>query len=211
MPRPLAPLPVRVRPCAGEITDSYVRRLAHANHLRPSYLHCFLNGPPFWFGKPQLDRLATVSGRSEEALDRALADASSPRGRMKPNPRTARTELFPGQPHLPLLIYIDARRGHTIQELALRHEVPRRLVRLALDTMQPPPRGVERGHSGLDSDLIKDIQTMVDEGLSPKRIWLRLMDDYEVSVSYSLLCHFVRWRCPRRPPRRPPSELNRTA
>ncbi|MER6257960.1 hypothetical protein ABT224_42250 [Streptomyces sp. NPDC001584] len=110
-----------------------------------------------------------------------------------------------------MLIYIDARRGHSIQELALRHEVPRRLVRLALDTMQPPPRGVERGHSGLDSDLIKDVRTMVDEGLGPKQIWLRLMDDYEVSVSYSLLCHFVRWRCPRRPPGSPQSKLNRTA
>jgi hypothetical protein len=198
LPRPLAPLPVRLRPCVGEITDSYVRRLAHANHLKPSYLHCFLNGPPFWFGKPQLDRLAAVSGRSEQSLDRALADASSPRGRMKPNPRIPRTELFPGQPHLALLIYIDARRGHTIQDLALRHQVPRRLVRLALDTMQPPPRGVERSHSHLDSDLMQPIQTMLDQGLGPKQIWLNLMDDHDVSVSYTLLRHYIRSRCPQR-------------
>lgn len=198
LPHRLAPLPVRLRPCAGEITDSYVRRLARANHLKPSYLHCFLNGPPFWFGKPQLARLAAVSGRSEESLDRALADASSPRGRMKPNPRTSRTELFPGQPHLPLLIYIDARRGHTIQDLALRHQVPRRLVRLALDTMQPPPRGVDRSYGGFDNDLIKDIQAMADEGLGPKEIWLRLMDDHEASVSYRMLRHYVRQYCPPR-------------
>ncbi|MFE7400839.1 hypothetical protein [Streptomyces sp. NPDC057557] len=198
LPRPLAPLPVRLRPHAGEITDSYVRRLARANHLKPSYLHCFLNGPPFWFGKPQLDRLAAVSGRSEESLDRALADASSPRGRIKPNPRTTRTELFADDPNLPLLIYIDARRGHTIQDLALRHEVPRRLVRLALDTMQPPPRGVDRSYGGFDSDLIKDIRTMANEGLGPKQMWLRLMDEYEVSVSYTMLRRFVRQYCPRR-------------
>lgn len=78
----------------------------------------------------------------------------------------------------PLLDCVTAR-----QDLALRHQVPRRLVRLALDTMQPPPRGVERCHSHLDSDLIEPIQTMLDEGLRPKQIWLNLMDDHDVSVS----------------------------
>lgn len=33
----LRPLPVRPRPKPGESTDSYVRRLARANHLKPSY------------------------------------------------------------------------------------------------------------------------------------------------------------------------------
>ena len=33
-----APLPIRPRPAAGEPVSSYIRRLATANHLRPSYL-----------------------------------------------------------------------------------------------------------------------------------------------------------------------------
>lgn len=41
-PRPLAPLPIRVRPQRAETTESYARRLARANHLRPSYLRTFL-------------------------------------------------------------------------------------------------------------------------------------------------------------------------
>ncbi|MFH9131993.1 hypothetical protein ACH4KC_31775 [Streptomyces griseoaurantiacus] len=97
-----------------------------------------------------------------------------------------------------MLIYIDARRGHTIQDLALRHHVPRRLVRLALDTMQPPPRGVERSHSHLDSDLMESIQAMLDQGLGPKQIWLNLMDNHDLSVSYTLLRHYVRYRFPQR-------------
>ncbi|MFH9436548.1 hypothetical protein [Streptomyces rochei] len=40
--------------------------VSRANHLRPSYPRCFLSGPPFWFGKPQMDRLAAISGRSEQ-------------------------------------------------------------------------------------------------------------------------------------------------
>ncbi len=40
----LVRLPMRVRPNLGESTDSYIRRLARANHLRPSYLHGFLCG-----------------------------------------------------------------------------------------------------------------------------------------------------------------------
>ncbi|MEU9997759.1 TniQ family protein [Streptomyces sp. NPDC050848] len=82
----LARLPMRVRPYLGESTDSYIRRLARANHLRPSYLHGFLCGPPNWFGKPHLARLAALTGHSSEALQHALADASSPRRRRKPAP-----------------------------------------------------------------------------------------------------------------------------
>ena len=40
--RPLPPpLPVRVRPAAGETAESYIRRLARANHLHPSLLQVY--------------------------------------------------------------------------------------------------------------------------------------------------------------------------
>ncbi|MFF9819849.1 TniQ family protein [Streptomyces sp. NPDC014006] len=67
-------LPVRPRPKAGETTDSYVRRLARANHLKPSYLRGYLVGPPdYGQGKrPRADRLAAVTGRRQNMLERAL-------------------------------------------------------------------------------------------------------------------------------------------
>ena len=44
--RPLPPpLPVRVRPAAGETAESYIRRLAQANHLRPSLLQVYVRNP----------------------------------------------------------------------------------------------------------------------------------------------------------------------
>ncbi|MBC9729822.1 TniQ family protein [Streptomyces sp. TRM68367] len=72
----LVPLPVRVRPRPGESVDSYVRRLALANHLKPSYLRSYLAGPPdYGPGKrPRPDRLAALAGREQGILERALLD-----------------------------------------------------------------------------------------------------------------------------------------
>ena len=39
------PLPVWVRAAAGETAESYIRRLAHANHLRPSLLQVYVRNP----------------------------------------------------------------------------------------------------------------------------------------------------------------------
>src|SRR4029077_10033787 len=92
-PRPLAPLPIRVPPQRAETTESYARRLARANHLRPSYLRTFLCDPPRHTGAIRPSscvqslcapprhagairpwRLAAISGRSVRALEHALAD-----------------------------------------------------------------------------------------------------------------------------------------
>ncbi|MFE2042627.1 hypothetical protein ACFXAZ_17200 [Streptomyces sp. NPDC059477] len=45
---------------------------------------------------------------------------------------------------------------------------------------------------------MEPIQAMLDQGLGPKQIWLNLMDDHDVSVSYTLLRHYVRYRFPQR-------------
>ncbi len=73
-PGPLAPLPIRPRPQRGETTESYARRLARANHMKPSYLRSVLCGPPQRLGAIRPPRLAAVSGRSLQALEHALAD-----------------------------------------------------------------------------------------------------------------------------------------
>lgn len=83
-PRPLDPLPIRVRPQRAETTESYARRLARANHLRPSYLRAFLCDPPQRTGAIRPWRLAALSGRSARALEHALADLAPQPG---PPPR----------------------------------------------------------------------------------------------------------------------------
>jgi hypothetical protein len=67
----LPPLPVGVRPLTGETVSSYVRRLARANHLRPSYLHSLLRPTPM--NCINAARLAALSGRPVSVLAQALA------------------------------------------------------------------------------------------------------------------------------------------
>lgn len=91
--RPLAPLPIRPRPQRAETTESYARRLARANHLRPSYLRAFLCDPPRHTGAIRPWRLAAISGRSVRALEHVLADLTqgSPPGRQPRAPASVRT------------------------------------------------------------------------------------------------------------------------
>ncbi|MFI6800102.1 TniQ family protein [Streptosporangium canum] len=68
-----ARLPINVRPRQGESVASYVERLAIANHLAPTLLRANLQGSSDFRGRPQLDRLAAASGRTQEVLRRTLA------------------------------------------------------------------------------------------------------------------------------------------
>ena len=52
------PLPVGPRPRRGETADSYVRRLAAANHLRFTYLRRYLATPRGSYGPVDPGRLA---------------------------------------------------------------------------------------------------------------------------------------------------------
>ena len=66
--RPEAPLPLRPRPRHGETADSYLRRLAAANHLRFSYLRRYLEGLNRVLAEPLEDCLA-VDERGEPCLE----------------------------------------------------------------------------------------------------------------------------------------------
>ena len=92
-PLPPVPLPIRPRPRRGETTEFYARRLARANHLRPSYLRAFLCDPPRRTGVIRPWRLAAISGRSVRALQHALADLNqrSPPARQPRVPGSVRT------------------------------------------------------------------------------------------------------------------------
>ncbi|WP_329024364.1 hypothetical protein [Streptomyces sp. NBC_00690] len=188
----LARLPVQVAPRLGEETDSFIRRLARANHLKPSYLHGYLCGPPFWFGKPLLDRLADAAGRSPQALERALADASSPRRRAKPNPRYPGKDLLQGRGELSYLISDDARDGTmTVRALAERYEIPQRVVRLVLDSTQPADRDVKFRKDPVMVPVIRLVDEMLARGVRGRAIWAELMDEHDYSVSYSSLLYYV--------------------
>ncbi|MFC9636810.1 TniQ family protein [Streptomyces mirabilis] len=188
----LTELPVNVRPKPGETTDSYIRRLARANHLRPSYLHCFLAGPPFWFGKPRLERLAALSGRPQSTLQRVLFDASSPRGRTKPNPRNLRIRTHKAltQDGLDMTFAIqhDALDGNTtVRAIAQRWEVPRWLVRRVLDSAVVPDRTAPRHRPKINAQTEQQVNAMIESGMGPKEIWKELMDTHDVSVSMGSL------------------------
>lgn len=66
-------LPMDVRPRQGETVSNYLERLAAANHLKTSVLRGYLQGAMDSRWRPRLDRLAAVSGRSQEVLRRTLA------------------------------------------------------------------------------------------------------------------------------------------
>jgi len=93
----LAPLPIRPRPAAGEPVSSYVRRLARANHLRPSYLHGYLAGPPDYLRAISPQRLAVLSGRTAAVLERTLTGLTRP-GRDTPGQPSGRVQAT-GQPN----------------------------------------------------------------------------------------------------------------
>jgi len=66
-------LPIYVRPHDGDTLDSYIRRLAHANHIPPADLRsrlCAVGSA----GPPRIEKLAAVTGRPLYDLQRALTD-----------------------------------------------------------------------------------------------------------------------------------------
>ena len=112
------PLPIRVRPAAGETTESYIRRLAQANHLRPSLLQVYVRNPDVPTGAIRLRRLAAVSGSTRTALAFALTGltpATGPHRLPPPSPAesqpTRKARLFG-------IIRDDAARGMSIRQIA---------------------------------------------------------------------------------------------
>lgn len=68
----LMPLPIQIRPVAGEGAKSFIKRLATANHLKAAALRSFLCEPPMHQGSPQWRRLAAVTRREPSLLQEIL-------------------------------------------------------------------------------------------------------------------------------------------
>jgi len=186
----LARLPVQIRPQFGETADSYIRRLARANHLKPSYLHGFLTGTPNWFGRPQLERLAVLADRSPEVLERVLTDIRPPRRRRKPGPprkprRTTKAELYQR-------IRRDAEaEGLSGRALVRRHHVTWRTVRAALNSPEPQPRKPLPRRSTVIDPVQHLIDPMIEAGRTSMEIWVSLMDEHDISISYGRIRAYV--------------------
>src|SRR6266702_1593019 len=197
-PSPLRPLPIQVRPRQAETVNSYVRRLARANHLRPSYLRAFLCGPPQYYGAIRPERLAALAGRPVWALEHALTDLAPP-PRSQPRTPTRQQRPATDKPELFAAIRRDfTAHGLSIRTLADRYRVHRRTVRQALTTPDPPPRKPlpPRHAPALEPvrDLI-DAMLAAKPDLAPWRIWERLLDEHDADISYSTVRgHIVRRR-----------------
>lgn len=138
-----APLPVRLRPVAGEGAESYIRRLARANHLKPSYLRHYLATPQGSYGPIHPSQLAALAGRPLPALQHALSDliARQPRQHQPRRHRTrqhAEAEKRLNQQRKRVLftaIRQDAAAGLSGRALERKHHVGRRTVVKALSSL----------------------------------------------------------------------------
>jgi hypothetical protein len=196
-------LPARPRPKAGETTDSYIRRLSRANHLKPSYLRGYLAGPPNWLGRPRAERLAALTGRQQTALEQALVDLLPP-ARTKvvkcttpqetTTRRTDRSALFTA-------IRQDARtEGLSIRALAERHHVSRRTIGHALDSPTPPTRkspparerpALDRARPIIDAMLDNHAEANDGQPLTTRFIWEHLLDQHDSEVSYATVRDYI--------------------
>jgi TniQ len=196
-------LPVVVRPRPPETAESYVRRLAEANHYPPSQLRKYLSGPPDYVGSISTQRLATLTGRTVDALLRAF-----PSLRETPRPR----RIFePTEPRDDRELFSRIRRHATTsgfaqiidvmaQQLATKFNVTPNAVLLALAGGTRRTRRQRRRQPKrfpcLDqlSDRI-DAMLATRPDITVMQIWERLVDDHAAEISYSSVREYVaRWR-----------------
>jgi hypothetical protein len=188
------PLPVRVRPAAGETAESYIRRLAQANHLRPSLLQVYVRNPDVPTAAIRLRRLAAVSGSTRTALAFALTGLTPASQRRLPPPSPAESQPA-RKARLFSAIRDDAARGMSIRQIAGRHHVHRRMVRQALaEPAGPPPR--KRGTR--PAPAIGPVQDVLDklagEPLTAWEIWTTVTDQHDSDASYAAIRDYIRSR-----------------
>ena len=188
------PLPIRVRPAAGETAESYIRRLAQANHLRPSLLQVYVRNPDVPTGAIRLRRLAAVSGSTRTALAFALTGLTPASQRQLPPPSPAESQAA-RKARLFGIIRDDAARGMSIRQIASRHHIHRRMARQALaDPTGPPPR--KRGPRPAPAiDPIRDVlDKLADEALGIWEIWTIVTDEHDSDASYAAIRDYIRSR-----------------
>ena len=189
------PLPVRVRPAAGETAESYIRRLARANHLRPSLLQVYVRNPDVPTGAIRLRRLAAVSGSALTALAFALTGlttATKPHRLPPPSPAESQAAR---KARLFSVIRDDAARGMSIRQIASRHHVHRRMVRQALaEPAGPPPRRRGTRPAPAINPIQNILDKLADEPLTIWEIWTTVTDEHDSDASYAAIRDYIRSR-----------------
>ena len=184
---------MRVRPAAGETIESYIRRLARANHLRPSLLQVYVRNPGAPAGAIRMRRLAAVSGSTVTALTRALTGLPAARVQHRaPPPGESQADR---KARLFGIILDDAAGGMSIRQIATRHHVHRRMVRQALAApLGPPPRK----RAARPAQVTGPIRGILDELASESRtiweIWTIVTDEHDSDASYAAIREYIQAR-----------------
>ena len=186
------PLPVRVRPAAGETVESYIRRLARANHLRPSLLQVYVRNPDVPTGAIRLRRLAAVSGSTLTALTRALTGLTPASERHRPPPSESQANR---KARLFGVIRDDAAHGMSIRQIAGHRHVHRRMVRQALAEPAGPPPRKQAARPARVIDPIRDVlDKLAGEPLGISEIWTAVTDEHDSDASYAAVRDYIRSR-----------------
>jgi hypothetical protein len=199
-----SPLPLRPRPWHAETADSYLRRLAAANHLRFTYLRRYVATPRGSYGLIDPDQLAVLAGRSPDAILRAFPELA----RAAPKPRTRRHTREEAEQNQAArrekyaAIRRDAGNGLSRRAIISSWHVGRRTVALALASAEPPERKkIHREPTALNG-LHAHINAMIDDNptIGTSAIWQRLADDHGATVAYYTLRAYVVSRRAAKPP-----------
>ncbi|WP_328366597.1 hypothetical protein [Micromonospora zamorensis] len=192
-------LPRQVPLSPGESPESFLRRLATANHLRPSYLRTYLSSTPGTVGGLHVSRLAAVTGRTTDELTRVMP-ALRP-AEPGPPPRTPRPTdptPVPREPHDPAALPAALRRAadadETVNRLSRQFAVPRRTIIRAL-TNQTGPRHHNR--SPWNNPALNHVAGHLDHLIAQNptatiwSIWQQLQAEQALTVSYWTVRNYV--------------------
>ena len=194
---PDTPLPVRTRPRQGETADTYLRRLAAANHLRFSYLRRYLAMPPGSYGPIDAAGLAVLAGRKPHAILRAFPELGPPALRhARTGRRYTREEIqhaYAAKQERYTVIRRDAGAGMSERAIERKHHVGRRTIIKALDSADPPARRRIHREPAALKGLHGHIDAMIETNpaIATATIWQRLADDHGTTVAYPTLRTYV--------------------
>jgi transposase len=203
-----APLPVRPRPRQGENADSYLRRLAAANHLRFSYLRRYLATPRGSYGPVDASELAVLAGREPHAILRAFPELGPAALRQASTGRRYTREdiqhAYAAKQERYAVIRRDYGAGMSERAIERTHHVGRRTIIKALGSPDPPGRKKIHREPAALNGLHGCINAMIeaDPAIATATIWQRLADDHGVTVAYPTLRTYA---LSRRQPRQTPA------
>jgi TniQ len=191
---PLRRLPIDVRPTAGERAESYIRRLARANHLRPSYLRRYLSSSPARDAKIDPHRLAALTGRPAAILQQTLTARGWPQPPKPPSGYLRRRHA--DKPALYAQIRAAAQTGNPAKkELITQFRVCRHTLNKALAAPEPPPwkPPIKKRPPAYAAPI--DALLAAAPELTTPQLWEQVLDHTDLKISYHTIAHYHRkWR-----------------